>query len=130
MMEASSDEELISPILNTAGMTDITLEFDQYINVYGPGVVETFEVDVWDGNAWQNVFFWDENDGDIGDWNAPDRPSIDISAHANSAMQVRFRYVAEYDWWWAIDNVLITATANIAIQLDWDLSKLFIFMMH
>jgi hypothetical protein len=81
-------------------------------------VVETFEVDVWDGNAWQNVFFWDENDGDIGDWNAPDRPSIDISAHANSAMQVRFRYVAEYDWWWAIDNVLITATANIAIQLD------------
>jgi len=115
---SSSDEELISPILNTAGMTDITLEFDQYINVYGPGVVETFEVDVWDGNAWQNVFFWDENDGDIGDWNAPDRPSIDISAHANSAMQVRFRYVAEYDWWWAIDNVLITATANIAIQLD------------
>ncbi|MEM9823764.1 MAG: T9SS type A sorting domain-containing protein, partial [Bacteroidota bacterium] len=112
------DEELISPVMNTAGMTDLILEFDQYINVYGPGTVETFEVDVWDGSAWQNVFFWDENDGDIGDWGDPDRPSIDISAYANSALQVRFKYVSGYDWWWAIDNVNITANSSVAIQLD------------
>ncbi len=53
------DEELITPTFDATGYAAVTLEFDQYIRIIhlGSGV---FEVDVWDGAAWVNVYTYDE----------------------------------------------------------------------
>ena len=115
---STMNEELLSPVFDGAAVTGLTLEFDQYINIYNtPGdFFETFDVDIWNGSSWQNVFHWDEGDEDIGDWGMPDPQTIDISAHAHSNNQLRFVYVAEYDWWWALDNIEVTGTSQQGIQ--------------
>ena len=117
---STTNEELLSPIFNTVGMTGISLEFDQYTRVYNANgdFFETFDVDVWDGNGWQNVYHLDESDGSTGSWNSPSHPIIDLSAFANANMQLRFTYIAEYDYWWVLDNIKVTAMSNVMVQTD------------
>ena len=98
------DEELISPVVDTEGALSLTLEFDQYFNAYSGN--EIADVDVWDGIEWVNVYSTSE---DMGFWLDADHPVIDITAFANADLQVRFHYYnANYEWYWAVDNVLIT----------------------
>ncbi len=111
------DDVVTSPSLNSDGMTAITLKFDQYINVRNNNP-ESLDVDVWNGSSWQNVFNWNQSNGDVGGWNNPNQVSVDITAHANPNMQVRFAYTASRGRWWAVDNVQITATSNTEIQTD------------
>ncbi len=56
------------------------------------------------------------NSTSLGAWVAPDHQVIDITAHANAAMKVRFHYYdATYEYWWAVDNVEINGlTAPVA----------------
>ena len=116
---STMNEQLLSPILNTLGAQNLTLEFDQYFREYNPGFNETIDVDIYDGSTWQNVYHVEEDlSGSIGGWNSPDHLSIDITAHANANLQVRLTFIAEWDWWWAIDNFKITGTSNIDIQTD------------
>ncbi len=116
----SVDEELFSTVFDGTSVTGLTLDFDQYINIYAANgdFNETFDIDIWDGGSWQNVFSWTEAAGDIGDWNAPDQQSIDISAHAATDNQLRFTYVADYDWWWALDNIVVSGIGSTEIQIN------------
>ena len=101
------DEELITPEFDGTGFSALTLDFDQYFRLWSTAN-EICDVDVWDGSAWQNVY---TNSATAGAWGAPDHQSIDIIAHANANMKVRFRYYnANYDYWWALDNVQINGT--------------------
>jgi len=101
------DEELITPVFDGTGYSALTLEFDQYFLLWSTPN-EVCDVDVWDGSAWQNVY---TNSATIGGWGAPDHQMIDISAFANANMQVRFHYYnANYDFYWAVDNVQINGT--------------------
>ncbi len=107
---SDTNEELFSPVFDASNATTLTLDFDQYFREYGPGFLETIDVDVWDGSAWQNVFNHDGSGGALGAWGAPNHQTIDILAHANAAMQLRFTYIAQWDYWWALDNVVVTGT--------------------
>ncbi len=101
------DEELITPAFDASSYSTVTLDFDHYFNQYGS---EIGDVDVWNGSSWNNVY---SVSSDIGSWGSPDHQSIDISAYINSAMKVRFHYYnANYDWYWAVDNVTITGTGS------------------
>ena len=101
------DEELITPTFDASSYSTVTLDFDHYFNQYGS---EIGDVDVWDGSSWNNVY---SVSSDIGSWGSPNNQSIDISAYINSAMKVRFHYYnANYDWYWAVDNVTITGTGS------------------
>ncbi len=102
-------DTLLSDIYNLNGATNIVLDWDQYFRIYDGGVVETIDVEVFDGTTWTNIYAADENSGSLGGWNAPDHQTIDISAYANSSLQLRFIYYAEWDYWWAVDNVTISA---------------------
>ncbi|RLD60384.1 MAG: hypothetical protein DRJ05_04765 [Bacteroidetes bacterium] len=103
------DETLISPIFNTDGYTNLTLEFDQYFYYYSSGGAEKAEVDIWDGTSWVNVLSMTTQS--VGSWTTPDHQAIDILAYANPDMKVRFHYYdANYDWYWAVDNVSVSGT--------------------
>jgi len=102
------DEQLITPEINTSGYTSLTLEFDHYFNFYSYGGVEKGDVDICDGSNWQNIYSVNSN---VGSWSSPDHQAIDILSYANANLKVRFHYYdANYDWYWAVDNVLVSGT--------------------
>jgi len=101
------DEELITPTFDATSYSTVTLDFDHYFNQYGS---EVGDVDVWNGTSWNNVY---QVSSDVGGWGSPDHQSIDISSYINANMKVRFHYYnANYDWYWAVDNVVITGTGS------------------
>jgi len=95
-----TDTELISPEIDVANATALTLSFDQYFNTYSGADVA--DVDVYDGTQWVNVYTTSE---DVGGWGAPDHQAIDVTAFANANFKVRFHYYnANWEWYWSIDN--------------------------
>lgn len=103
------DETLLTPAMNTYGFTDLTLEFDQYYRYYSSGGSEKADVDIWDGSAWINILSMTSTN--MGNWGSPDHQVIDILEYANPEMKIRFHYYdANYDWFWALDNVEISGT--------------------
>ena len=109
---ATQDEQLITPVMNLATATTVTLQFDQYFRWYSGGQNEFGDVDVRSsatGGAWVNVF---RNQG--GDSANPNHRTLNISAQAAGAadVQVRFHYYqANFEWWWEVDNVNVTFTS-------------------
>lgn len=107
----SSRAELISPVFdNSANSADTRLEFDYNFKQYSLAIPDSFSVEVFDGTAWVQVF--STGTDDCGTWTdvacaSLPRASIDISAYANAACQVRFIYDDGNDWAWyvGVDNV-------------------------
>lgn len=64
-------------------------------------------LDIWNGSTWSTVF-----DFSNVDRRGPRTEFFTTTAgNGNAAAKVRFRYVAQWDWWWQVDNVLITKSA-------------------
>jgi hypothetical protein len=100
---------LWSPVINmvTVDTGTVTLEFDAYYNSIQDD--EYADVDVFDGSTWQNVIHWTDTDIDA-------HQSIDVTSLAlgNPDFRVRFSYQdATWDWWFAIDNVVIDVEGYI-----------------
>ncbi|MBN2828790.1 MAG: choice-of-anchor D domain-containing protein, partial [Candidatus Cloacimonetes bacterium] len=105
------DEQLITPTVSCSGVQALYLDFDHFFQFYSSGGAEKAEVDVWDGSTWQNVLSM--TSANVGSWTTPDHQNIEITDYANSELRVRFHYYdADYDWFWAVDNVTITATGG------------------
>lgn len=102
------NEELRSPTVDASGYFSITLEFDQYFRAYtSNSTTEKGDVDIWDGSQWVNVY---STTTTTGAWSNPNHQVIDITSYANAGLRVRFHYYdANYDWYWAVDNVKISA---------------------
>ncbi|RLC44247.1 MAG: hypothetical protein DRH57_09355, partial [Candidatus Cloacimonadota bacterium] len=104
------DEQLITPEMDASSYTSLTLEFDHYFLYYSGGGSEKGDVDIWDGSNWQNVARFTST---TGSWTTPDHQTIDILTYANANLKVRFHYYdANYDWYWAVDNIVISGTGG------------------
>ncbi len=103
------DESLITPSIDLSTCTRAALAFTHDLNVYPFGNVENFDVDVTTdgGTTWTNVFHRDQTTGDESG-----TIQVDLSSFVgNSNVQIRFRYWnADWDYWWAIDDVMVTCT--------------------
>lgn len=119
----NQDEYLISPIINASSMSSLTLDFDQYWRHYGSGFAEYGHVEVWNGSAWINVYTINQASQDVGAWNNPNHQTIDILAHANPSLQIRFRYVAAWDYWWVLDNIKVSGEQSTTIQTNLNTSN-------
>lgn len=106
-------EQLISPSFNGTSFGQIILEFDQYFRVYS---TDRGYVEVWNGSTWIVLQTLSTN---LGAWNAPNHQTFNITAYANPAMKVRFRYEDNtiWAWWWAVDNVHIYAPPSLDAQI-------------
>jgi hypothetical protein len=110
----SQDEHLISPAMNLAGTTVVTLHFDHYFRWFDGHNNERGDVDVRSsatGNGWVNVLRLNGTDSAN-----PEHRSINISTQAAGAtgVQVRFRYyLGSNEWWWQVDNVRVEASGPI-----------------
>jgi Zn-dependent metalloprotease len=117
------DKIIETPAFNSTAMTSLNLSFLEYFAVYdydNSVPADFFEqafVDVWDGSSWHNLLTQDEASGSSGAWDQPFLRNIAIPLnYRNPAMKVRFRYVADYDYWWLIDNVKIHGNYSTNVQ--------------
>ncbi len=109
------DEQLLTPVMDLAAATTVTLEFDQFFRHYPFGSDEKGDVDVRStrtGGLWVNVFR-----NELVSSGNPDHRVVNISSQAAGAadVQVRFRYhSAGWEFWWELDNVKVTYQAPTA----------------
>jgi hypothetical protein len=109
------DEYLVSPAINTLGLTRVVLEFDQFFRSLD---TSRADVDVWDGSQWVTMLHMDHYY--IGQWGLPNHRSMDLTAYSNSELQVRFHYYdANYEWYWAVDNVSILGVPSEFSPCEW-----------
>jgi hypothetical protein len=65
---------------------------------------------VWDGTTWHNLLTHTEASGSSGAFGAAKAQNIAIpESYANATMKLRFVYTADWDYWWALDNIKVTA---------------------
>ncbi|WP_273446632.1 M43 family zinc metalloprotease [Neolewinella agarilytica] len=112
------DEALLSPVFDGTSVTNLRLDLDQYIRVYNRRTEETFDIEIWNGSSWENIFHHEEADGSLGDYAEPDQQSFDLSAYAAEDNQLRFTYRAEYDWFWILDNITISGLSKPKVQRE------------
>jgi hypothetical protein len=100
------DEQLITHHIDCSGYADVTLRFHHYFRCYVYGRNEICDVDIRvAGGPWQNLVRYQGAD-------ASGLVVLDLSAYADGRpdVQVRWHYHnANYEYYWGIDNVQITA---------------------
>jgi len=104
------DTELITPsFVVPAGST---LEFNHSFRWYSGGLNEQADVDVSvNGGPW--ILLENYSGGDDG-YPTGVHKSIDLSSYAGNNAQIRFRYYdSNWDWWWQVDDVVVTGTAAL-----------------
>ena len=112
------DDIIESPVINSAGKKNLVLTFAQDWYPYNGAYAEEGLVDVWDGSVWRNVLTQLQNTGRLGSitsYNANIKTINIPDAYANANMKIRFRYKANWDGWWAVDNVKLTSSNSTAI---------------
>jgi hypothetical protein len=119
---------LTSPVFDIANDSIPTLEFDYNFRDYAPAA-DTFKVEVFDGSAWNLVFF--RTNDDCGRWTTGlctqgfPHAKIDISNYKNANCQVRFTFHDGNDWSWyaAFDNVVVSVIPKYDIGITQLISK-------
>jgi hypothetical protein len=104
------DEQLVTHHINCSDYTGVKLRFHHYFRCYVYGRNEICDVDIRvGGGAWQNLARYQEGD-------AYGLVQLDLSAYADGQPDVQMRwhyYNANYEYYWGIDNVQITAVAPL-----------------
>jgi len=96
----------------------MVLTFSQDWYPYEGDYPEQGIVEIWDGNTWQNVLTQVETSGRLGNilTYTPNIQTINIpDEYANVNMKIRFRYLANWDGWWGIDNVKLTSSNSTSV---------------
>lgn len=125
-INAVQDEQLITPVINATGCGQVILEFTNQFQWFNQGLNEIADVDVSTngGTTWTNVLrLQGAHDG----FPTPNTKSLNITSAigANrSNVRIRFHYYnANFEWWWAIDNVKVrclSATGSSPFDFDGD----------
>ncbi|HEX6915266.1 MAG TPA: right-handed parallel beta-helix repeat-containing protein [Chitinophagaceae bacterium] len=103
---------LTSPAFSTVGFVTGNLTFYQYYNDYDPSDFAYVEAST-DGTTWTNLATYST---DMGTSTGFVQTNIDLSAFLGQpTVYVRFRYVAVWGFYWAIDNVSISGTQSTTL---------------
>ncbi|MBS1581143.1 MAG: fibronectin type III domain-containing protein, partial [Bacteroidetes bacterium] len=98
---------LISPAFDASAAGSYVLSFSHQ---FLARLASYCRVEVFNGDNWVEVHTWTGDN--VGYPNPAVMSTFDITAATNGAAnaQVRFQFHAGWDWWWAIDNVLVQRT--------------------
>ncbi len=108
---------LTSPAFSTAGYSAVSMTFYHHYR-FNSGASDRAFVEVsTDNTSWTTVTTYSSTQGAVNGF-------VQATANLNSVagqptVYVRFRYAATWDWWWAIDNVNITATFSTPVSYAW-----------
>lgn len=100
------DTALNTPSIDCSTKKGTNLSFKYYIYSGKTDTVFAAQISVDSGNSWEEI--WSQT----GEVNADFQTAlIDISERADgqSDVQIRFRYTASDDWWWQLDDVVVSS---------------------
>ncbi len=107
----TTNTELISPVINTTGFTSLSLEFWHYLKALSVTSAKV-EVSLDGGTTWE-VTPAATYTTTLGAAAAFVKASVDLSTYINqSNLKIRFKYYDTFGWYWCIDNVVITGSAQ------------------
>jgi hypothetical protein len=113
---------LESPTINTNGYSTLQMDFWQYYNDNSGNDYGYVEVSTNNGATYNAPIY--TNNADIGSRSPfSSHPSVNLSAYINyPQVKIRFRYVANNDRYWGIDNVSVTGTSSSSTVISWSSS--------
>ena len=99
----TENADLITPEINCSALTVVKLSFEHYYNEYSNSTA-TVSVSGDNGNTWTVLQSWTTT----GTANA-EVAEYDISAIAagHSQVKIKWNYVGDYAWYWAVDDVKV-----------------------
>lgn len=103
----TTNTTLVSPSINVSGYSSLSLSFNHAYNYFSfdQGSVE---VSTNGGATWIPVTVYNS---DIGASNGFVAATVNLSAYAGSpSLKFRFYYAATWDWYWAIDDIVLSGT--------------------
>ena len=110
---ATQDDYLISPIIDCSAYTTVTLQFYNDYKPYDETSSEGAYVDVSNdgGSTWTNVYHNYQT-------TVAQTETLNITSIAAgySQVQIRWHYVASWDWHWGVDDVLVTGTVPTSVM--------------
>ncbi|MDY0017334.1 MAG: C25 family cysteine peptidase [Candidatus Delongbacteria bacterium] len=105
---SSQNSDLVTPLIDATGSSDITVEFKHYFNWYSSADTATLSYSINGGTSWVQIQQW------TADITNPTTFSQVITAVANQP-QVKFKwnYTGSYGYYWDVDDISIeTATPD------------------
>jgi hypothetical protein len=105
---------LVSPLINIpTGYLSLQLNFRHYYRDNGTIAGDYARIDVWNGVMWQQITQYNSTIPAPGTFT---NQTVSLNAYINTpTIQIRFRYNATSDRYWAIDNVSVTGTSPIPV---------------
>ena len=106
----TQNTNLISPVMDLSNFTSVVLEFNHSFEVWADPVARV-ESSIDSGLTWSVVH-------DFGTNSKYGHEIFNISSIAgNSNVQIKFHYEGDFDWWWAIDDVVIKQAELVDIAI-------------
>jgi hypothetical protein len=112
---STANSQLISPSFSTVGYTNLTLNFIEFLN--NPNDTAA-AIEISDDNFTSSItILRNQIATDIGSASTFSNTSLSIpsSFENKNNVKIRFRYVAAYDWYWAVDEVSIKGNQSTTI---------------
>jgi hypothetical protein len=111
---------LQSPVMNTVGYTSLSLEFYQYNLDFDTTDFARVEVST-NGTTWTTLSTTTTTQGMQNNFL---KTTINLDTYINQAtLYIRFKYDAQFDWFWAIDNVTVSGNKTIDYTYSWSVSQ-------
>lgn len=99
--------QLISPTFNLIGYTSATLQFFHHYNNNSDDTARV-QISTDGGSSYTNLITYNNDQGTETGFVLA---SINLDAYVGlSNLKIRFKYDATWDWYWAIDNLVLSAS--------------------
>ncbi|RYD54375.1 MAG: hypothetical protein EOP56_19320, partial [Sphingobacteriales bacterium] len=111
---STTNTVLTSPAFSTVGFTSATLTFEHYYAAYSADNTVKLEISTNGGATWATLV--DYKGTTVGSATATAPASVSLSAYLNQPnLKIRYNYVSSWGFYWAIDNVKVSGTAQQAV---------------
>ncbi len=98
------DTQMWTPQLNLVNYADARVGFNLDYYVFSGSETAALDVSTDAGSTWANVYSWAASARGPRTYESPN-----LAGTGQSDVIVRWHYVAGWDWWWEVDNVVVTA---------------------
>ena len=104
----TQSSSLVSPSFNLSSFNEATLTFNHYHRIYQTSQAYV-EASIDNGVSWQEIAFYNATDFGAKEY--------DISSFTGqSNVKIRFRYEGSWEYWWAVDDVVIIGINSACVK--------------
>jgi hypothetical protein len=101
-----ANEIITSPVINSAATGVVKLRFRQHYRDNPNSPNDAAFVEAFNGSSWITL---NTHTTTIGQENNPALTEINLTPYLNPNLQIRFRYIGQFSYYWLIDDVKVYA---------------------